>query len=253
MSKISIEQAHKKNSEPKKPTFARKMSMMFILNDSENSEDKKIKTKLSSSTNPIKPSQSGILKKTKIGENPKDSYSMNDIDMDEIPHFNQSGVKKAKTRRKKTWSQTFLIDHNSKAKETWDTFMTIVLLVTCLLTPYQIAFTGKSSSSNSEKVLNQITDILFGIDIVIIFNSEYYDGDMNLICDRISIAKNYCSGWFVIDVLAIVPFDLILEEATNSRTNSMARLAKIGRLYKLVKLTRLLRILKIMKEKSKLL
>jgi hypothetical protein len=56
-----------------------------------------------------------------------------------------------------------------------------------------------------------------------------------------------------IDCLAIVPFDQILEGATNSRTNSMARLAKIGRLYKLVKLTRLLRILKIMKEKSKLL
>ena len=34
---------------------------------------------------------------------------------------------------------------------------------------------------------------------------------MNLIYDRMAIAKNYCKGWFVIDVLAITPFDLILE------------------------------------------
>ena len=60
---------------------------------------------------------------------------MNDIDIDEIPQFSQV-VRKTKARKKKNCSESFLIDHNSKAKETWDSFMTIVLLVTCLLTPY---------------------------------------------------------------------------------------------------------------------
>lgn len=62
---------------------------------------------------------------------------------------------------------------------------------------------------------------------------------------------NYLKGWFTIDVLAIVPFDVILS-SMQSNVNGIVRIARVGRLYKLVKLTRLLRIMKIMKEKSKL-
>jgi len=82
--------------------------------------------------------------------------------------------------------------------------------------------------------------------------SEYYDSDMNLIQNHKQIAANYLKGWFLLDVFAIVPFELILLNVQSS-FNGLTRIAKIGKLYKLVKLTRLLRILKIMKEKSKLL
>ena len=68
---------------------------------------------------------------------------------------------------------------------------------------------------------------------------------------RVMIAKNYLKGWFTIDLLAIIPFDVILSNL-QSNANGILRIARVGRLYKLVKLTRLLRILKIMKEKSKL-
>ena len=115
--------------------------------------------------------------------------------------------------------------------------MTIVLLVTCLLTPYQIAFRG--DSSKREEIMNTVTDFLFGIDIIVNFNSVYYDGDMNLINNRLEIAKNYIKGWFAIDCLAIIPFDKILISSTmkgsNANMSNVARLAKIGRLYKLVK------------------
>jgi hypothetical protein len=50
-------------------------------------------------------------------------------------------------------------------------------------------------------------------------------------------------------VLAIFPFEFIMQA---SNLNGLVRLAKIGRLYKLVKLTRLLRVMKLMKDKSKL-
>ena len=69
--------------------------------------------------------------------------------------------------------------------------------------------------------------------------------------ERAIIAKNYLKGWFTIDLLAIIPFDVILSNL-QSNANGILRIARVGRLYKLVKLTRLLRILKIMKEKSKL-
>ena len=57
------------------------------------------------------------------------------------------------------------------------------------------------------------------------------------------------TGWFTIDILAIAPFDLIMNA---TKTNNLLRFARIGRLYKLVKLARLLRILKFIKNRSKL-
>lgn len=98
--------------------------------------------------------------------------------------------------------------------------------------------------------MDTCVDILFGIDIIVIFNTAYYDLEVELIDDRKEIAKFYLSGWFTIDLLAIIPFDRIMNAAD---FNQLARVARVGRLYKLVKLTKLFRILKVMKEKTKLL
>ena len=98
-------------------------------------------------------------------------------------------------------------------------------------------------------MINGIIDMLFGIDILLFFNTAYYDDENDLVENRKAIANNYLYGWFSIDILAIIPFDHILSAGDYG---SMARIARIGRLYKLAKLTKLFRVLKIMKERSKL-
>lgn len=54
-----------------------------------------------------------------------------------------------------------------------------------------------------------VFDILFTIDIFVQFVSAYHDDDYYLIDDLKNIAKNYLTTWFVIDVSAIFPFDLL--------------------------------------------
>lgn len=100
------------------------------------------------------------------------------------------------------------------------------------------------------KTFEYIIDFMFLLDIIIIFNTAYYTDDYDLIDSRKEIACNYLNGWFSIDFIAIIPFDVILE-AGNFNVKIM-RVARVGRLYKLVKLTRLLRILKIVKDKNRL-
>ena len=128
----------------------------------------------------------------------------------------------------------------------WDLFMTLILILTCMLTPLRLAF-----SENEEPiewiVIYYSIDFLFLIDIIVIFNTAYYNEYLQIIDDRKKIAKQYISGWFTIDILAIVPFDLIMNA---TRTNQLVRFMRIGRLYKLVKLTRLLRVFKMIKNKS---
>ena len=65
-------------------------------------------------------------------------------------------------------------------------------------------------------IANYTIDFLFLIDIILNFNMAYYDEDFAIIEDRCEIAKTYLMGWFVIDVLAIFPFDLIAKINANS-------------------------------------
>lgn len=123
-----------------------------------------------------------------------------------------------------------------------------MLLFSCTTTPYRIALVEVDSVE--WMVTNAVVDVLFLIDIVLIFNTAYYDEDFVLIDSHKQIAKAYCKGWFAIDALAILPFDLLLGSASDF--NDIVRVARIGRLYKLVKLVKLLRLFRLIRERKKL-
>lgn len=137
-------------------------------------------------------------------------------------------------------------------KEYWDLIITLVLLFACIYTPIEIAFDFDSNDEKSiaQSLIKNLIDLFFLLDIIIIFNSAFYNEESDIIEDRGVIFVNYISGWFLIDILAIIPFDVLLNSTS---FNELFRVARFGRLYKLIKLTRLIRVLRIMKEKSKLL
>jgi len=120
--------------------------------------------------------------------------------------------------------------------------------MTCFSTPYIIAFAD--ISDKGLQAFEYTIHLMFSIDIIVIFNTVVYTEDYELIDSRKGIAILYLKGWFFIDLLAIIPFDLILK--ASDLNLQMIRVARVGRLYKLIKLTRLLRILKLIKDKAKL-
>ena len=91
---------------------------------------------------------------------------------------------------------------------------------------------------------------MFLIDICQIFNSAYYDENFNMVVDRKLLAKTYIGSWFIVDVVAIIPFDLFM--GNSNSINEIVRITRIGRMYKLVKLTRMFKVFKFMKEKNKM-
>jgi maltodextrin utilization protein YvdJ len=68
----------------------------------------------------------------------------------------------------------WMIYPEDKFKNFWDLLMTIVLLTACITTPLEIAFTHDSSVS-VENPLSLVIDILFLVDMILIFNTAYYD------------------------------------------------------------------------------
>ena len=55
----------------------------------------------------------------------------------------------------------------------WTIFMTLVLLTTCFVTPWKIAFSDEADYN--WEIINTIIDFCFAIDMVIIFNTAFYD------------------------------------------------------------------------------
>ena len=58
-------------------------------------------------------------------------------------------------------------------------------------------------------ILNNCIDILFAIDMIVSFNSAFYDEESyNMIDDYKLIACAYIKSWFTIDLVSILPFHL---------------------------------------------
>ena len=74
-------------------------------------------------------------------------------------------------------------------KKYWDIFIAMVLVFSCLVTPYRVALVEEDTAA--WKSLNSVVDILFLFDILIIFNSAYFDEDFKLIQNRKIIAITY--------------------------------------------------------------
>ena len=123
--------------------------------------------------------------------------------------------------------------------------ISIILIFTFFATPYRIAFVDKDELEFV--VLDYVVDFIFLIDIGLNFFIAYYDGDYMLVDTRKEIAIHYISTWFFIDVVAILPFNLIFE---TSDFGALARLTRVPRMYRLVRMFRLVRMLKIARRKG---
>ena len=94
---------------------------------------------------------------------------------------------------------------DNKYKDAWDAIMSILLVIVCVFTPIEIAFSFDDPKDKSNLV-NYIIDLIFLIDIIICFNTEFMTENYEIKRDRKSISINYLQGWFLIDVVSIIPF-----------------------------------------------
>ena len=129
----------------------------------------------------------------------------------------------------------FIILHYSPFKAVWDWVILLLVLYTAVFTPYVAAFLlkedetrmilNKDSSTrvkNAESnqadplvIVDLIVDIMFIADILINFRTTYvHNGEV--VSDPQKIAINYVKGWFLLDAIAAIPFDLLLFGTGNS-------------------------------------
>ena len=59
-------------------------------------------------------------------------------------------------------------------------------------------------------ILDYIVDVMFIIDIFINFRTTFVDVHDEVVSDPCRVAIHYMKGWFVVDLLAAIPFELLI-------------------------------------------
>ncbi|KAH8867498.1 Potassium voltage-gated channel subfamily H member 6 [Schistosoma japonicum] len=150
----------------------------------------------------------------------------------------------------------FTLKHYGPVKAVWDWLVLLFVIYTAVFTPYAAAFllpdakrrrrhndgwgrySGLTSYQNPLQIIDLFVDIMFIVDIFINFRTTYVNRNDELVSHPGQIAIHYFKGWFLIDVVAAIPFDLLLFGAETDEMATLIGLLKTARLLRLVRVVR---------------
>ncbi|XP_068629563.1 potassium voltage-gated channel subfamily H member 8-like isoform X4 [Battus philenor] len=148
-----------------------------------------------------------------------------------LPEYKTSAIKKSR----------FIISHYGVFKTFWDWLILIATFYVAVVVPYNASFMDEGHPRISV-TSDVVVEALFIIDIVLNFRTTFVSKKGEVVSDSKTIALNYIRSWFVVDLLAALPFDLLYASDVYSGTESTH-----GNVH-LVKLTRLLRLARLLQK-----
>ncbi|KAM9845437.1 voltage-gated inwardly rectifying potassium channel KCNH6-like [Aulostomus maculatus] len=152
--------------------------------------------------------------------------------------------------------QKWTILHYSPFKAVWDWVILLLVIYTAIFTPYSATFLLSDQeeaamhtcgySCSPLNVVDLIVDIMFIVDIIINFRTTYVNSNDEVVSQSARIAVHYFKGWFLIDMVAAIPFDLliyrsgeeVLRGGGEGETTTLIGLLKTARLLRLVRVAR---------------
>ena len=101
----------------------------------------------------------------------------------------------------------------------------------------------RSRPSRALNVIELIVDVMFIIDLLVNLRTTYVKHNEELVTRASQIAKHYLKGWFLIDVTAAIPFDILFSllqtnGSSGGESTILMGLLKTARLLRLVRIAR---------------
>ncbi|KAM9746166.1 potassium voltage-gated channel subfamily H member 6a isoform 2-T2 [Menidia menidia] len=141
--------------------------------------------------------------------------------------------------------------HYSPFKAVWDWVILLLVIYTAIFTPYSAAFLlneveeeqrrSCGYTCNPLNVVDLVVDVMFIVDILINFRTTYVNQNDEVVSHPGRIAQHYFKGWFLIDIVAAIPFDLLIFRSGTQETEPQTQTTLIG----LLKTARLLRLVRV--------
>lgn len=120
------------------------------------------------------------------------------------------------------------MDPNGKFSQGWAMVTTTSLMITGLYIPYNAAF----SDDNKLNYISFLLDVPFYFDIIFGFFTGYRNSQGILERRALHIVLNYLKTWFFIDMLTIIPYEMIF----TSNTFSFIKFIKFLKVFKFIRM-----------------
>jgi hypothetical protein len=97
-----------------------------------------------------------------------------------------------------------VIDENSTFRQVWDACMVLLIMATCVIVPFQLAFHHQALPFGSQLVYG--IDFFFWLDILFNFFTSYRRPGEKIM-EVSQTARHYLRGYFALDLIATLPLD----------------------------------------------
>ncbi|KAM7341583.1 eag-like K[+] channel isoform 2-T3 [Cochliomyia hominivorax] len=161
--------------------------------------------------------EKGVKTKLKLGNNLLHSTEA------PFPEYKTQALKKSR----------FILPHYGVFKGFWDWIILVSTFYVAILVPYNAAF---AKADRQTMVSDVIVEALFIVDILLNFRTTFVSNKGEVVSDSKLIAINYLKGWFIVDLLAALPFDHLYASDLYNGEESHIHLVKLTRLLRLARL-----------------
>ena len=124
----------------------------------------------------------------------------------------------------------------------WDPIIIVCLIFTAVVTPVEVAFLRQPEwPFDSLWYVNRVVDGWFVLDMFVQFNLAFKVNKHTdtYVTDRGLIAKQYLRGFFMIDLLSILPYDSLPGSVSDLKALRMLRLLKLMKLLRVLRAGRI--------------
>ncbi|XP_014485672.1 PREDICTED: potassium voltage-gated channel subfamily H member 8 isoform X1 [Dinoponera quadriceps] len=144
-----------------------------------------------------------------------------------LPEYKTSAIKKSQ----------FILSHYGGFKSCWDWLILIATFYVAIIVPYNASFIN---TDRPTMVSDVVVEALFITDIVLNFRTTYVSRKGEVVSSSRSIAVNYVKSWFLVDLVAALPFDFLYASDVYSGEESAHSNIHLVKLTRLLRLARLL-------------
>ncbi|GLI64373.1 hypothetical protein VaNZ11_007619, partial [Volvox africanus] len=130
----------------------------------------------------------------------------------------------------------------------WDLFILVLLVWVLFASPIIICFglAGDAFHGDWVGIVELCVDGAFAFDIYLNFRTAYYDSKGYLVTERWRIARHYLKTWFLLDLVCVIPYDLITAGTMGFLSMlKLLRVVRVGKVIRMIRMYRLLRVIRL--------
>jgi len=124
------------------------------------------------------------------------------------------------------WKHYWLLPPTSFGREVWDWTLLVLVVYSSLQIPFVLAFKLPEATTEVLDNFDYVIDAFFYLDMILIFNTSFYIEE-ELCSSRKVIARRYGFGWFPVDLVATLPWELLSTSLVSMRLLRLLRLSRV--------------------------